>query len=191
MIRDYSRYEDKELLDLMSSPNKRIREESFLEIYNRTNRIIYTYISKIINNSEEASDIFQDVYLKFVDMISKKNEIFNIKYILITISRNACFNYIKKKKEIFVEDLSELIIDDSIKEENDAMKILNRGLDMLDDASKDLILLKYYDGFSYEELEEITGLTTAILKNRIWRGKEKLKKILKPYIQVIKSEIEN
>lgn len=191
MIRDYSRYEDKELLDLMSSPNKRIREESFLEIYNRTNRIIYTYIAKIINNTEEASDIFQDVYLKFVDMISKKNEIFNIKYILITISRNACFNYIKKKKEIFVEDLAELIIDDSIKEENDAMKILNRGLDMLDDSSKDLILLKYYDGFSYEELEEITGLTTAILKNRIWRGKEKLKKILKPYIQVIKSEIEN
>jgi len=191
MIKDYSKYSDAESLQILNSSNKRIKEEGFLEVYNRYNRLVFTYINKIINNTYEVNDIFQDVFLKFVDLTNKKHEIENVKFMLITISRNLCFNYLKRKKEVYVEDLEELVIDDDIVEESDVMKILHRGMDMLDDGNKDLILLKYYDGFSYDELEKITGLTTHQLKNRIWRAKEKLKIILRPYLKDIQNEIEN
>ncbi len=188
---DYTNYSDKELAKSLKSLNKRSKEQVFLEIYNRYNRIIYQYISKHFNNQSDTNDIFQDVFLKFIDMVNKELEINNIKILLLTITRNLCINQYKKKKELLVDNIEELIIGSDFAESNNIMKILNKGLELLDELDKDVLLLKYYDGLSYEEISELTKLPKTLLKSRLWRAKEKLKIYLIPHLKDIRNEIEN
>lgn len=190
-MKDYTNYSDKELANALKSLNKRVKEQVFLEIYNRYNRMIYQYISKHFNNQGDTNDIFQDVFLKFIDMVNKDLEIYSIKLLLLTITRNLCINQYKKKKELLVDNIEELIIGSDFAESNNIMKILNKGLDLLDELDKDVLLLKYYDGLSYEEISELTKLPKTLLKSRLWRAKEKLKIYLIPYLKDIRDEIEN
>ncbi|HRP02796.1 MAG TPA: RNA polymerase sigma factor [Candidatus Kapabacteria bacterium] len=188
----YQKYNDADLIKAMQSSTKRIQEEAFLELYNRYNRHVYLYISKIINNSEVVNDLFQDVFLKFINMIQKGVSLENVRNMLIVIARNTCLNHKKKKTESYVDGIEEMLIaEDSYKDENDLVRVLQKGLELLDEDKRELILLKYYDGLSYEELTEITGIPYNTLKNMVYRAKYKLKSILAPYLKEINKEIEN
>ena len=55
-------------------------------------------------------------------------------------------------------------------------------LDVLDDNYKEPLVLRMYNGLSYEEIGEICNLTKGNARIRVYRAKEKLKEILDPYL---------
>lgn len=190
-MNDYSKYNDTQLADLILSDSKKIKEEVFLEIYNRYNRAIYSYIAKLLGNQNDTYDIFQDVFCKFIETTNKKIKIDNIRSFLLTIARNSCFNFLKKHREIYIEDLAEIIYEDKKYENNELLQILRKAIDTLDAPSRDICILRYYEDLSYQEISEITGESINNIKNKIWRSKENLKNILKPYLKELNVEIKN
>ena len=60
----------------------------------------------------------------------------------------------------------------------DLKKILGRALAQLDQQARALVLLKDYEGYRYEEIAQITGLTDAQVKVYLHRARKTLKEYL-------------
>jgi transposase len=54
-----------------------------------------------------------------------------------------------------------------------------RALDSLNPRYKNVILLKYMEGLSYDEIGEILGVSIATIRSRLYRAKSKLQSILR------------
>ena len=61
---------------------------------------------------------------------------------------------------------------------SDLNEILHLALERLPEIQKSLILLRDYEGYSYKEIGEITGLNEAQVKINIYRGRVALKNFI-------------
>jgi len=108
---------------------------------------------------------------------------------LYRIVMNTCLDYIKKNEKNKVIPINEEIInnEDSCMD-SDPEKILDKkiqtqqireAIDKLSPIHKNTIILRDIQGFSYEEIANITECSLGTVKSRIKRGRENLKAILK------------
>jgi RNA polymerase sigma-70 factor (ECF subfamily) len=82
---------------------------------------------------------------------------------------------IRKEKRVTLLEEShkeELLINSQY---SDLNEILHAALARLPEQQKSVVLLRDYEGYSYKEIGEITGLTEAQVKINIYRGRIALK----------------
>ena len=60
---------------------------------------------------------------------------------------------------------------------------MKTALELLPTSHREAFVLREYDGLSYQEISEVTGQSLASVKIHIFRAKEKLRKILAPYLE--------
>jgi RNA polymerase sigma-70 factor (ECF subfamily) len=185
-------YNDMELLEALRSSKKSVSEVAFKVIYERYSSMVYNYCFKILGDDAESDDIFQEVFLKFVDTVKKNEPITLIKHFLIKISRNLCINYMRHNKvEINIQNFYDYTVQPHSYEDTELTDILRKAIDLLDVQYKEALVLRIYEGFSYEEMVKITGESYSVLKNRVWRAKEKIIAILQPFIDDVNKENNN
>lgn len=176
---------DDELLKLISSEPKG-HEQAFSELYRRYDRRIYAYILRIMGDKDQAKDIFQDTFIRFYNQAQSGKEITTVIGMLIRIARNLCLNAKRDAKpHIILDELTELGIE-MPEHDGELINLINTSLELLEPSYREAIVLRLYQDLSYEEMSRITGDTISTLKNRVWRGKEKLRNLLTPYMEEAK-----
>jgi len=60
----------------------------------------------------------------------------------------------------------------------DLNEILHKALDLLPEQQKSSVMLRDYEGYTYKEIGEITGLNEAQVKINIYRGRVALKNFI-------------
>lgn len=135
---------------------------------------LYRFILKNIKDREKASDIVQDTYEKLWVRI-KDVSYQKIKSYLFTAAYHTMIDVIRKdsKSENFNSVEPEEYSHNS--QYTDLQEILHLALERLPDIQKSVILLRDYEGYSYQEIAEITGLNEAQVKVYIYRGRVFLK----------------
>lgn len=138
---------------------------------------VYRFILKNIKDREKAEDIVQDSYEKLwrkrkeVEFGKSKSYLFSTAYhTMIDVLRRD------KRMEDFRKEQSIEFSGD--KQYSDLQEILHKALERLPRVQKTVILLRDYEGYSYEEIGEITGLSESQVKVYIYRGRVFLKKFL-------------
>lgn len=63
------------------------------------------------------------------------------------------------------------------------MELITTALELLPEDYREAFVLREYDGLPYNEIAELTGASLATAKIRVFRAKEKLRKILEPYLR--------
>ena len=83
----------------------------------------------------------------------------------------------KEKRKI---EYRQTMQQDSIHNDNysDVLEILHEAINKLPEIQRSVILLRDYEGYSYDEIAEITGLSESQVKVYIFRGRMYLKKYL-------------
>ena len=61
-------------------------------------------------------------------------------------------------------------------------ELVTGALGRLDADQREAIVLREYQGLSYEEIAEVTGVAVGTVKSRIFRGKLELRKLLEPLL---------
>ena len=138
---------------------------------------LFRFILKNIKDEEEARDIVQDAFEKTWRNVEKV-EGNKAKSYLFTTAYHTMIDKIRKKK--FVSDYK-VINEDSLfhtEQYSDLKQILNNAVNLLPDTQKAVILLRDYEGYSYEEIGEITGLKESQVKVYIYRARLFLKEYL-------------
>lgn len=188
MINYISKYSDSELLELIKADKKSF-DLAFLEIYNRTNSHVYFYCLKIMGDEDLAKDTFQEVYIKFSEVVKRTDEISSFKHYLIKIARNVCLDAKNQSKETSNMNL-ELINTDSfgynlnLAEEDERIQLINfieSCVNLLEEDEREILIFRQYQGMGYPEIEEITGIPQNYARTKFYRAKEKLKNMLLPY----------
>jgi len=146
-------------------------------------KAIYNHMYRLVNSADEASDLTQDTFVKLFKIRDRINSEANFRSYLYKIATNTAFDWFKKKKS----RKEDLIIDDeninfeTIEANQSYYKLeeLDRvGLDLalskIKPKYKNLLLLYYKQGFTYEEIAHINNQPLNTIKTGIYRAKKEL-----------------
>lgn|SRR5690606_5528350 len=138
---------------------------------------VYRFILKNLRHSEDAQDIVQNSFEKL--WINRENVDYSrSKSYLFTIAYNQMIDHIRKHKRIVLKDEFKEGVKVSQGHADNSKKILESALARLNETQRSLVMLKDYEGYSYEEIGEITGLSLSQVKVYLHRARIQLKNYL-------------
>lgn len=137
---------------------------------------LFRFACKCTGHEEDARDIvqssFEVLWQKRKDVMPEKGKafLFQVAY------RQSVDNY-RKKRRVTYNEVPEQA--ESIKPGNpDLKRVLERALAQLDEQARALVLLKDHEGYRYEEIARITGLSDSQVKVYLHRARKTLKEYL-------------
>ena len=156
-------------------------ELDFKEIVNKYADMIYNIAIRYLGNKEDAEDIVQEVFLKYVKIIKEKCEFNNeehIKHWLIRVTLNLCNNEISSARHSKTLSLSDFKCVES--NNNDSSYINYKYvLNKLNKKYKSVFELFYIEDLKISDISRILNITEANVKTRLKRARDKLRKICK------------
>ncbi len=170
---------DQEVVKAVLSGDK----QNFALLMERYERVIIAYVLPMVNyNKQDTEDICSNVWIKVYQKLDSYNENYKFLSWIYQISRNVCIDHLRKniKKEISV-DLQEPIYEEMIKEENEDLCThgeLAKILDELNPLDRDLLILKYLQGYSVTEIGEMQKLKPSQVSVKLTRAKDRAQKLV-------------
>ena len=138
---------------------------------------VYRFILKNLRNEEDARDVVQTAFEKMwihrdeVDATKSKSYLFTVAY-------RQMIDHIRKIKRIQLKEEFNETVSVQNKPANNLKKILDEALARLSETQRTLVLLKDYEGYSYEEIGQITNLSESQVKVYLHRARVQLKEYL-------------
>lgn len=141
----------------------------------------------------DAEDMVQEVFLRVIKAIGRYKEKDRFEMWLFRIAHNLLIDYWRTKRQVLEADIN---YDGSIfetadraeradpigeviaKEESD---LLQRALEKLNNSQREIILLRYFGGMSFEQIAKITNQPLGTVLSQAHRGLKKLKDIINDF----------
>jgi RNA polymerase sigma factor (sigma-70 family) len=159
---------------LLESNPKDVSIAEFNQSVDLFSDAIYRFILKNMRDEDEARDVVQDtfekVWLKASEVSFEKSK----SYLFTTAYRLMLERFRKKKRVTSIESSLRVVAVNSTPE-FDLKKVLNEAVERLPEDQRAVILLRDYEGYSYQEIGEITGLNESQVKVYIFRARVSLK----------------
>jgi len=138
---------------------------------------VYRFILSSIRDMDEAQDVVQESFTRMwekVDKISFEKS----KSYLFTTAYHTMIDRIRKGKRITLTEDTTYFEHNTNEQYSDLQEVLNSAINKLPKIQKDVILLRDYEGYSYEEIGEITNLNESQVKVYIYRGRKTLRQYI-------------
>lgn len=138
---------------------------------------VFRFALKNIRDEDKARDIVQDSYEKL--WIKKDNVLYEkAKSYLFTTAYHTFIDITRKeKRQTAFDEMSSDSYSHS-EQYSDLNELLHEAINQLPAIQKSVILLRDYEGYSYQEIAEITNLNESQVKVYIYRGRMFLKKYI-------------
>jgi RNA polymerase sigma-70 factor (ECF subfamily) len=144
---------------------------------------IYNLAYRMTGNLEDADDLTQETFIRAYQYLWRYDKSKKFFTWLYTLALNLIRNHFKKNKyNKSSEELSaNLLADKNPSPETELIETqeISVYLLRLEDESRALLIMKFNQGLTFEEIAQITGKSLSSVKMRIYRGLEKLKELLK------------
>ena len=138
---------------------------------------LYRFMLKSTRQVEDARDLVQSSFEKLWEHRTEVNALRSKSY-LFTIGYHKMIDLNRKNSRIeFRESLPERRETES-RSSPRLKEMLEKALSRLNDRQRTLVLLKDYEGYSYEEIAEITDLNITQVKVTLHRARLILKELL-------------
>jgi RNA polymerase sigma-70 factor (ECF subfamily) len=167
--------EDLLLLDRIREGN----EKAFATLYARYKQPVSLYCVRMLGDPDAAADVYQDVFVKSYEHITQGTAIGNVKSYLFTAARNRCLNAIRDRRHAYdIEEIPDEMVPGRMPE-FDLAESLQEALQSLPPLNKEAFLLCEYEGYSYDEAAELTGVPVTTVRKRIFRARQRLRAMLR------------
>jgi len=157
--------------------------ELFEHIVRRYEKRLFIYAGNLLPGSADTADAVQEVFIKAYGKLSTYDPgKGSLAAWLFTIARNTCFNELKKKRHVSLDEVPEPSVKDNSPGEllrKEANKRLDEALAGLKADDKELFIMAELDEMPYTEISEVMKLNIGTVRSRLSRIKEKLKAALK------------
>ncbi len=135
---------------------------------------LFRFAFSLMKDREEAQDLVQDAFTKLWE---KRDNVASEKaksYLFTSVHHSAVDQFRKTKR--MREHEPELNISTTTHQTTpDLQAVLHEALNTLPEIQKSVVLMRDYEGYSYEEIAEMTELTLSQVKVYIFRARKKLK----------------
>ena len=160
--------------------------DAFEAVLSFHERQIFTHLVRLVGNKDEASDLLQETFIRLYKNRKQIAVDGNIKSWLYKVATNIAYDHFRKKKrenlvsidddetfETFSEELSYTNVEQQILSAD-----LENALEKIRPHYKNILLLYYREGFSYEEIAEILDTPLNTIKTHLRRARQELAKLL-------------
>lgn len=147
---------------------------------------LYRFILGNIKDEFRAQDIVQDSFEKLwinhsdIEFCKGKSFLFRVAY-------NRMIDIIRREKKIeIVDEISGSIEESQYNKQAELKEIIDKSLAKLSEIQRAVVLLRDYEGYSYEEIAQITNLNESQVKVYIFRARQNLKNYIGKYEEFIR-----
>ena len=139
---------------------------------------VYRFIVKNIRHEEDARDIVQTAFEKL--WVNRKSvDPLKVKSYLFTIAYHQMIDHIRQGNKLIVtDDFESSPPPVAYQRDGELKQVLLKAINELNPTQKSLILLKDYEGYSYQEIGEIMDLSESQVKVYLHRARLQLKEKL-------------
>jgi len=138
---------------------------------------VYRFILKNLRHEEDARDVVQTAYEKLWK--SRQDvDVQKCRSYLFTIAYHQMIDHLRKTKRVQLREEFGEEVRVSERSSHNLKKVLEEALARLNETQRSLVLLKDYEGYSYEEIGHITGLNESQVKVYLHRARIQLKNYL-------------
>jgi RNA polymerase sigma-70 factor (ECF subfamily) len=165
-------------------------DEAYRVLYDLHERPLYLYILRLVGSEGDAQDVFQDVWIRMFRLRGERKSVTRFSGLLFTVARNLSINAIRNRKLLpntSIEDVSadtEPSLRTREVDDSDLREMLERALAQLPVAQREAFILREYNGYSYQEIAEITSTAMVTAKTRAWRARERLRKVISAWLDL-------
>lgn len=135
---------------------------------------------RILKNEEETRDALQELMVKLWNKRKELEQCTNQSAYIVTMARNYSFDVLKKKRPATIGEAEEykvlnLEANDLCQETKEKFECVHRVIINLPEKYRTVIQLRDIDGFSFEEIKEMTGYEVPNLRVILSRARQKVK----------------
>jgi RNA polymerase sigma-70 factor, ECF subfamily len=166
-------------------------ESAFKTLVLRHREKVRNIVFLTLGNADQVDDISQEVFIT----VFRKLDTFKFESQFTTwlyrITVNKCKDHLRKIKIRSVlspfssDDENNIALSVSTKDDFDVRELVQKSVARLPEKLRIPIVLKDYEGMSYQEIAETLKTEVGTIKSRIFRAREALKKMLEPYIKEV------
>jgi RNA polymerase sigma-70 factor (ECF subfamily) len=168
-------------------------QKAYTALMQRYTDSLYFLALKIVNNKDDAMDLTVETFAKAFENIEKYKPDFAFSTWIFKIATNNCIDFVRKKrlKVVSLQSLTEenrderqfYMISNTLNPEETSIKKeesenLKNILEHLPQRYRTLIILKYYDEKSYEEISQQLDLPLGTVKAQLSRARELMSNIM-------------
>lgn len=165
--------EDKELIRRIQGG----QTEYLNEIAGKYYDDIYYFCCYQIGSREDAYDLAQDTFLRFIKYVDHY-QYHNLKGYLLTIAMNLCREYLRTPAQILSKP-EPLKYQETAALPSEETLLLLDALRKLPAPQREAVLLHHFYGYKNREIAQMTGATYDAVKSRIRQGLARLKELLR------------
>ena len=168
--------------------------EAFGELLGRYEKRIFNAVLRLVGNPVEAEDIVQDTFLKAFKALGTFQQESGFYTWLYRIAINAAVDFRKKRKRRKAYSLDDeenelagsLQSDDPLPEDGPSQieieAALRKAIDRLPDKFRTILVLREFDGLSYEDLAKVLKISKGTVESRLFRARMKLRQRMERYL---------
>jgi RNA polymerase sigma factor (sigma-70 family) len=138
---------------------------------------VYRFVLHNIHDEHKAKDVVQDTFIKMWDKVGEIDAAKARSY-LFTAAYHTMIDAIRREKKFTSFEDVEYNQPSYSKEYLGLKEILRDAVNRLPEIQRSVVLLRDYEGYSYEEIGDITGLTESQVKVYIYRARVFLKEYI-------------
>ena len=138
---------------------------------------VYRFIVKNMKNTDDAQDVVQNAFEILWKNYSGVSYEKSRSYLFTVAYHNMIDQFRKKKFDAELGEEQEQVQGRS-HQYTGGREALELGLNRLPEIQKQVVMLRDYEGYSYEEIGEVTGLNESQVKVYIFRARTALKNFL-------------
>ncbi len=170
-------------------------KKAFRSLYDRYHNEIYAYSLSLLKSKPYAEEIVQDVFLKIWTKRKKLDVSLSFKSYLYTITRNMCFNFLKKaaheiklREQVFFQSQiskspdnyhsknieSDDFADGNI-QEAEIEEIKQQAIGLLPPKRRQIFEMSRNEGKSYADISKELGISVSTVKSQMSKALETIR----------------
>lgn len=168
-------------------------QQAFAELVDLYHDKLYHMAYRMLSNRQEAEDVVQDTFLRVYKNLDRFDESLKFSTWIYRIATNLCIDRLRKRKPTYSLDAESqdyegldgysMIPSDNKTPESelilsDTQRIIHQAMESLPPKYKSVMMLRYIQDLSLQEVGDILGMPVTTIKTRVHRGREFLRKKL-------------
>ncbi len=167
---------------------------AFEQLVFRYDKQVLTIAARYVQSSEDAKDIYQEVFLRVFRSLPKFQLRSQFSTWLFRITTNVCLTHRSKRKRHthasihqdiddehggpIVESLRDTVETDRHAEKADLAVHIAKALESLSPKQRIVFTMKYYDDYKIREIAEMTGLAEGTVKRYLFSATKRIRRSL-------------
>lgn len=154
-------------------------EQAFVELMAKYHRRLLFYVRRLLPPTGDEEALLQEVWLSVHRQLPKLREAAALRAWLYRLARDRALVELRRKRIPFAALTEELVVSgEELEFGPEDAQHMHRGLDQLSREHRDVLVLRFLEDMSYEEIARVAGCQVGTIRSRLHYAKLALRTIL-------------